>query len=112
MFRQMQGSLHFAAHCADGSGMSAVGRLIDALASAVVVVLAFVGTTMAFNGSTASVARDAKKTQALIVAQNSINEMRGMASATFPTFSALNDTTKTVTYRGDRPTRFPAARTT
>lgn len=74
--------------------------LVDALASAVVVVLAFVGTTMAFNGSTASVARDAKKTQALIVAQNSINEMRGLGQRDIGELLALNDTTKTVTYRG------------
>lgn len=74
--------------------------LVDALASAVVVVLAFVGTTMAFNGSTASVARDAKKTQALIVAQNSINEMRGIGQRDIAELLDLNDTTKTVTYRG------------
>ncbi|MGH2959148.1 MAG: type IV pilus modification PilV family protein [Solirubrobacterales bacterium] len=73
--------------------------LIDALASAVVVVLAFVGTTMAFNGSTASVARDAKKTQALIVAQNSINEMRSLGQRDISTLLALNNTSKTITYR-------------
>lgn len=74
--------------------------LIDALASAVVVVFAFVGTTMAFNGSTASVARDQKKTQAMIVAQNSINEMRGLGQRDIDGLLALNNTTKSVVYRG------------
>jgi hypothetical protein len=72
--------------------------LVDAMASAVVVVLAFVGTTMAFNGSTASVARDAKKTQALMVAQNSINEMRGLGQRDISALLALDNTSKSVTY--------------
>lgn len=85
--------------------------LIDAVASSAVVVLAFVGTTMAFNGSEASVARDQKKTQAMIVAQNEINRMRGLAQQP-PKFDgndgtrgvdgvlALNGTTSTVVYQG------------
>jgi type II secretory pathway pseudopilin PulG len=74
--------------------------LIDAIASAVVVVLAFTGTTMAFNGSTASVARDAKKTQAMIVAQNSINQMRGLGQSDIDALLALDNKTVPVTYRG------------
>ncbi|MBI2691481.1 MAG: type II secretion system protein [Solirubrobacterales bacterium] len=83
--------------------------LIDAMASAVVVVLAFVGTTMAFNGATASVARDQKKTQALIVAQNELNAMRGVGQRKIgpglqangdPSLLDLDNTTKTVVYRG------------
>lgn len=74
--------------------------LIDAVASSAVVVLAFVGTTMAFNGSEASVARDQKKTQAMIVAQNQISEMRGMAQRDISDALALDNTTKTVVYQG------------
>lgn len=74
--------------------------LVDAIASSVVVVLAFVGTTMAFNGSTASVVRDQEKTQAMIVAQNAINEMRGVGQQNINTLLDLNDTTKTVNYNG------------
>lgn len=74
--------------------------LVDAMASAVVVVLAFVGTTMAFNGSTASVVRDQKKTQAMIVAQNSINEMRGIGQTDINDLLALDNTTKNVVYNG------------
>lgn len=74
--------------------------LVDAIASSVVVVLAFVGTTMAFNGSEASVARNSKKTQAMIVAQNSINEMRGTGQRNINQLLALHDTSKTVIYDG------------
>ncbi|MBJ7353675.1 MAG: hypothetical protein JHC98_02525 [Thermoleophilaceae bacterium] len=82
--------------------------LVDALASAVVVVLAFVGTTMAFNGATASVSRDQKKTQAMIVAQNELNSLRGLGQRKIsrelpsdpPGLLDMNGTTKTVTYRG------------
>jgi hypothetical protein len=74
--------------------------LVDALASTVVVVLAFVGTTMAFNGSTASVTRDQKKTQAMVVAQNQINELRGVGQRDIDQLLALDNTTKTVNYRG------------
>lgn len=75
--------------------------LVDAIASAVVVVLAFVGTTMAFNGSTASVARDQKKGQAMIVAQNAINEMRGTAQRDInELLDNVNGTTKNVVYNG------------
>jgi type II secretory pathway pseudopilin PulG len=74
--------------------------LIDAIASAVVVVLAFTGTTMAFNGSTASVQRDQKKTQALIVAQNQINMMRGLGQSDIDNLLALNDKTVQITFRG------------
>jgi hypothetical protein len=75
--------------------------LVDALASAVVVVLAFVGTTMAFNGSTASVVRDAKKTQALVVAQNQLNLMRGVAQRDInDLINNYDNSTTSVVYRG------------
>lgn len=74
--------------------------LIDALASAVVVVLAFTGTTMAFNGSTASVQRDEMKTNAMIVAQNEINEMRAIGTRNINALIAKDGTTETVTYQG------------
>lgn len=74
--------------------------LVEAVASVAVVVLAFVGTTMAFNGSTASVMRDQQKTQAMIVAQNEINRMRGVAQRDIGDLTAMDDTTRTVNYRG------------
>jgi Tfp pilus assembly protein PilV len=74
--------------------------LVDALASAVVVVLAFTGTTMAFNGSTASVARDEKKSNAMVVAQNQINEMRSIGTRSIKSLTDMDNTTKTVTYQG------------
>ncbi|MBJ7457874.1 MAG: hypothetical protein JHD02_01670 [Thermoleophilaceae bacterium] len=75
--------------------------LVDALASSVVVVLAFVGTTMAFNGSTASVASNAKKTQALVVAQNEINFLRSKAGQDINgLINTYDNTTKTVVYKG------------
>src|SRR4051812_4251947 len=75
--------------------------LIDALASAVVVVLAFVGTTMAFNGSNASVVRDQKKTQALIVAQNQLNFLRSQAQTDINALiDNYNNTTTAVVYKG------------
>lgn len=74
--------------------------LIDALASAVVVVVAFTGTTMAFNGSTASIERDQKKTDAMIVAQNEINEMRSIGTRSINALLAKDNTTETVKYQG------------
>lgn len=74
--------------------------LVDALASAVVVVVAFTGTTMAFNGSVASIARDEKKTNAMIVAQNEINEMRSIGTRSINALLAKDGTTETVTYQG------------
>lgn len=74
--------------------------LIDALASSLVVVLAFTGTTMAFNGSTDSVKRDAKKTAAMIVAQDEINEMRAIGTRSINDLLAKNGTTATVSFEG------------
>jgi len=78
--------------------------LIDAVASSVVVVLAFVGTTMAFNGSTASVARGEKKTQALVIAQDSLNQMRSIGQRDIELLTSMNNTSKTVTYENTQYT--------
>ena len=74
--------------------------LMDAVWSTVIVVGAFVATTMAFDGSTRSIARDAKKTQAMQVAQNEVNRMRSIGQRSITELTNLNNTTSTVTYRG------------
>lgn len=109
MFREMHGSQSLFGALRRRLKQERGWALVDALASAVVVVLAFVGTTMAFNGSVASVARDQKKTQAMIVAQNELNAMRGVGQRKIgpgaqtngdPSLLDMDNTTRTVTYRG------------
>lgn len=80
--------------------------LMDAVWSSLVVVLAFVATTMAFEGSNRSVTRDANKTQALVVAQNEIESMRSVAQSDIskltatPANGGYNGKVSTVTVRG------------
>jgi hypothetical protein len=61
--------------------------LMDALWSSVVVMLAFIGTTMAFNGGQNSVARDAQKTYAMTVAQKQLEQMRSQGQVDISTLT-------------------------
>lgn len=74
--------------------------LMDALASAAIVVIAFASSMALFGSSERSAARDAKKSQALIVAQNEINRMRNVGQRDQGALEAMNGTTKVVVYRG------------
>lgn len=74
--------------------------LMDAVWSSVVVIAAFVATTMAFEGSTRSIARDAQKTSAMQVAQSEINRMRAIGQRSINELTNLNNTTSTVQYQG------------
>lgn len=82
--------------------------LMDAVWSSVVVVLAFIGTTMAFEGSNRSVVRDQTKSQAMVVAQNELEEMRAearidinkLACTTASRADCINGTTDVVNYKG------------
>lgn len=74
--------------------------LMDAVWSTVVVIGAFVATTMAFDGATRSVARDSKKSQAMQVAQNEINRMRAVGQRSINDLTSMNNTTQTVAFEG------------
>lgn len=74
--------------------------LMDALASAAIIVIAFASSMTLFGSSQRATVRDAKKTQALIVAQNELNRMRNVGQRSQTDLQAMNGTTKVVVYRG------------
>lgn len=76
--------------------------LMDAVWSAAVVAMAFLATMSLFDSSTRSADRSAKKSQALIVAQNEMNRMRNVGQRNQDSLLALNATSQVVTYRGSK----------
>lgn len=75
--------------------------LMDAVWSAAIVVMAFIATQSVFGMTTRSAQREAKKSQAMLVAQQQIDWMRSKGQKDgLSSLEALNNTTTTVTYRG------------
>lgn len=74
--------------------------LMDAIWSSVIVVIAFSTSMAVFNSSERSAAREAKNTQAIAVAQDQLNWMRSVGQADEQKLLDLNNTSKSVAYRG------------
>jgi hypothetical protein len=74
--------------------------LMDAVWSAAVIAMAFIATFTLFETSGRSASRNAKKSQALIVAQNEINRLRNIGQRDEAVLRAMDGTTETVVYRG------------
>jgi hypothetical protein len=74
--------------------------LMDAVWSAAVIAMAFLATFTLLDSSGRSAARNAKKSQALIVAQNEINRMRNVGQRSEAALRAMDGTTQTIVYRG------------
>lgn len=74
--------------------------LMDAVWSAAIIAMAFLSTFALFDSSGRSSSRSAMKSQALIVAQNELNRMRNVGQRDEAQLLAMNNTTKTVVYRG------------
>lgn len=94
-----QGMSTYFARCAlrrDESGWA----LMDAVWSAAIVAMAFLASMTLLDSSTRSADRSAKKSQAMIVAQNELNHMRNVGQRDEDQLRAMNDTTKEVVYRG------------
>lgn len=74
--------------------------LIDSVASAAIVVMAFTGTFLALDASNKTATRDVKKSTALIVAQNELDKMRDQLSHDPTIITQLENSTGSVTYQG------------
>ncbi|MGB0872385.1 MAG: hypothetical protein ACPGYP_04525 [Solirubrobacterales bacterium] len=74
--------------------------LMDAVMSAVVVVLAFTATFYALDASSKTASRDVKRTTALVVAQNELDKMRNDLTQDISVLDVLENSSSNVTYQG------------
>lgn len=74
--------------------------LMDAISSTLIVAMAFAATFAVLDSSSRSAARDAKRSQALILAQNELNRMRNIGQKNQDQLLNMNETTNSVVYRG------------